>query len=98
VVNTVCDLLDEVQPSPTGSRRRLITYVADRPGHDRRYALDPTKIEVELGWRAIETFESGLAKTVRWYYENRRWWGDILDRGYRPERIGLGDKHFATPI
>jgi hypothetical protein len=59
-------LLDEIQPSPSGSRRCLITYVADRPGHDRRYAIDPAKIEVELGWRATETFESGLAKTVRW--------------------------------
>jgi dTDP-glucose 4,6-dehydratase len=69
VVNAVCDLLDEIQLSPTGSRHRLITYVADRPGHDRRYAIDPTKIEVELGWRTAETFEFGLAKTVRWYCE-----------------------------
>jgi dTDP-glucose 4,6-dehydratase len=97
VVTAVCDLLDEIQPSPIGSHRRLVTYVVDRPGHDRRYAIDPTKIEVELGWRAAETFESGLAKTVRWYCENRRWWQDILDRGYRPERIGLGAKHLASP-
>jgi dTDP-glucose 4,6-dehydratase len=90
VVNAVCDLLDEIQPCATGPRRRLISYVADRPGHDRRYAIDPTRIERELGWRAAETFESGLTKTVRWYCENRRWWQDILDRGYRPERIGLG--------
>jgi dTDP-glucose 4,6-dehydratase len=95
VVNAVCDLLDEIQPCATGPRRRLITYVTDRPGHDRRYAIDPSKIEIELGWRAAETFESGLAKSVRWYCENRRWWQDILDRGYRPERIGLGAKHFA---
>jgi dTDP-glucose 4,6-dehydratase len=97
VVNAVCDLLDEIQPSPKGSRRRLVTYVADRPEHDRRYAIDPAKIEVELGWRAAETFESGLAKTVRWYCENWRWWQDILGRGYRPERIGLGAKRFAPP-
>jgi dTDP-glucose 4,6-dehydratase len=95
VVYAVCDLLDEIQPCETGPRRRLITYVVDRPGHDRRYAIDPSKIEIELGWRAAETFESGLAKTVRWYCENRRWWQHILDRGYRPERIGLGAKHFA---
>ncbi len=92
VVVAICDFLDELQPSSAGTRRRLISYVADRPGHDRRYAIDPTKIEVELGWRATETFESGLAKTVRWYCENRRWWQDILDRGYRPERIGLAAK------
>jgi dTDP-glucose 4,6-dehydratase len=97
VVAAICDLLDEVQPSPTGPRRRLITYVADRPGHDRRYAIDPTKIQVELGWNPTETLESGLAKTVRWYCENRRWWQDILDHGYRPERIGLDTKRFAPP-
>jgi dTDP-glucose 4,6-dehydratase len=90
VVVAICDLLDEIQPSPIGLRRRLISYVVDRPAHDRRYAIDPAKIEVELGWRPVETFESGLMKTVRWYCENRRWWQDIVARGYRTMRIGLG--------
>ncbi|HEY6258187.1 MAG TPA: dTDP-glucose 4,6-dehydratase, partial [Xanthobacteraceae bacterium] len=89
VVKTICALLDEVAPSPAGARERLITFVPDRPGHDHRYAIDPTKIERELGWRAAETFESGLRKTVRWYVENRPWWQSLLDRGYQAERIGL---------
>jgi dTDP-glucose 4,6-dehydratase len=92
VVEAVCDLLDEISPaaSGSGSRRSLIDFVADRPGHDRRYAMDSSKIERELGWRAQENFESGLAKTVRWFCDNRKWWQDILDRGYRRARIGLG--------
>ena len=89
VVRSICALLDEFAPSPTGPRARLITFVSDRPGHDRRYAIDPAKIERELGWRATETFESGLRKTVRWYLDNRPWWQSILDRGYRAERLGL---------
>ncbi len=89
VVTRVCDLLDEISPSITGSRRELIRFVTDRPGHDRRYAIDPGKIERELGWRPRETFDSGLAKTVRWFCDNRAWWQDILDRGYQQTRIGL---------
>jgi dTDP-glucose 4,6-dehydratase len=89
VVKQICALLDEIAPSPAGPRERLITFVADRPGHDRRYAIDPSKIERALGWRAAETFESGLRKTVRWYVDNRPWWQGILDRGYRAERVGL---------
>jgi dTDP-glucose 4,6-dehydratase len=90
VVEKICDILDEVAPDTTGSRRSLISFVADRPGHDRRYAIDASKIERELGWRAEENFESGLSKTVRWYCENRKWWQAILDRGYQQARIGLG--------
>ncbi|MCP3472174.1 dTDP-glucose 4,6-dehydratase [Bradyrhizobium sp. CCGUVB1N3] len=90
VVEKVCELLDEIVPANTGSRRSLISFVKDRPGHDRRYAIDASKIERELGWRAEENFESGLAKTVRWYCENRKWWQAILDRGYQQARIGLG--------
>jgi dTDP-glucose 4,6-dehydratase len=90
VVEKICDILDEVAPDTTGSRRSLISFVADRPGHDRRYAIDASKIEQELGWRAEENFESGLSKTVRWYCENRKWWQAILDRGYQQARIGLG--------
>jgi dTDP-glucose 4,6-dehydratase len=89
VVQAICGLLDEIAPSAAGARARLISYVADRPGHDRRYAIDPTKIERELGWRAAETFESGLRKTVHWYVDNRAWWQSILDRGYQAQRIGL---------
>ena len=89
VVNAICDLLDDMQPSPSGSRRWLISFVADRPGHDRCYAIDPSKIERDLGWCAGETFETGLAKTVKWYLENRAWWQAILDCGYRPERVGM---------
>jgi dTDP-glucose 4,6-dehydratase len=89
VVETICDLLDELAPCADGSHRRLITFVADRPGHDRRYAIDASKLERELGWRAAETFESGIAKTVRWYIEQRPWWTAILERGYAAKRLGL---------
>ena len=91
VVQSICDLLDELEPSTSGSRHRLISFVTDRPGHDRRYGIDASKLEGELGWRAEETFETGLAKTVRWYLENRSWWQAILDRGYKAERIGLSE-------
>ncbi|PKU25441.1 dTDP-glucose 4,6-dehydratase [Telmatospirillum siberiense] len=90
VVEAVCDLLDEFSPIQEGPRRRQITFVADRPGHDRRYAIDSAKIQRELGWTPKENFESGLRKTVRWYLDNREWWKSILDRGYRAERVGLG--------
>ena len=72
-----------------GPRRRLINFVADRPGHDRRYAIDASKLERELGWQADENFESGIEKTVRWYVEQRAWWQAILGRGYDAERLGL---------
>ena len=90
VVEFICDLLDEVSPGSAGSRRGFITFVKDRPGHDRRYAIDASKLERELGWRANENFETGLTKTVRWFFDNRAWWQNILDRGYQQKRIGLG--------
>ncbi|GGI29536.1 dTDP-glucose 4,6-dehydratase [Bradyrhizobium guangdongense] len=90
VVESICDLLDQMSPRAAGSRRGLISFVADRPGHDRRYAIDASKLERELGWRADENFESGLAKTVRWFFDNKQWWLAILDRGYQQKRIGLG--------
>ena len=90
VVESICDLLDQMSPRAAGSRRGLISFVADRPGHDRRYAIDASKLERELGWRADENFESGLAKTVRWFFDNKQWWQAILDRGYQQKRIGLG--------
>lgn len=89
VVEAICDALDARVPLPDGrSRRELITFVADRPGHDRRYAIDPSKIERELGWRATETFESGLARTVDWYLANDWWWRPIREDSYRGERLG----------
>jgi dTDP-glucose 4,6-dehydratase len=88
VVKAICAMLDEIVPSSAGPRERLITFVSDRPGHDRRYAIDPSKIEHELGWTAAESFEAGLRQTVRWFVHNQRWSQSILDRGYRAERIG----------
>jgi dTDP-glucose 4,6-dehydratase len=90
VVQTICSLLDRHHPSNLGARERLIAFVTDRPGHDRRYAIDASKIESELGWRASETFETGIEKTVRWYLDQRSWWQAILDRGYQAKRIGVG--------
>jgi len=88
VVRAICDLLDELAPA-VQLRQELITFVADRPGHDARYAMDITKISTELGWRPAETFESGLRKTVRWYLENRSWWEDIRSGRYQGQRLGL---------
>jgi dTDP-glucose 4,6-dehydratase len=82
IVRTICDLVDELAPRP-GSRRDLITYVKDRPGHDRRYAMDARKIERELGWKPQATFESGIRKTVRWYLENETWVRDVTSGSYR---------------
>lgn len=89
VVEGICDLLDEISPRTAGSRRSLITFVIDRPGHDRRYAIDASKLERELGWKAEEHFESGIEKTVRWYVDQQPWWRAILDGGYTASRVGL---------
>ncbi|MBI1904816.1 MAG: dTDP-glucose 4,6-dehydratase [Rhodocyclales bacterium] len=83
IVHTVCALLDELRPDPAGSYARLITYVTDRPGHDRRYAIDARKIERELGWRPAETFESGIRKTVAWYLFNQDWVANVQSGAYR---------------
>jgi dTDP-glucose 4,6-dehydratase len=83
IVQTICDLVDEASPRAGTSRRDLITFVKDRPGHDRRYAMDARKIERELGWRPKETFESGILKTVRWYLENEAWVRDVTSGSYR---------------
>jgi dTDP-glucose 4,6-dehydratase len=91
VVETICDILDRKRPLPDGgSRRALISFVDDRPGHDRRYAIDPAKIESELGWRAAESFESGLEKTVDWYLGNEWWWRPIREGKYAGDRLGKG--------
>lgn len=87
VVQKVCDLLDELVPADR-PRRELITFVADRPGHDHRYAIDATKLETELGWRAQENFETGLRKTVEWYLANRAWW-EPLRQAYTGQRLGV---------
>lgn len=93
VVQRLCDILDRLRPR-TGQppRRSLITYVADRPGHDRRYAINCTKIEKVLGWRAEETFETGLEKTVRWYLDNATWWKPLREKVYSGQRLGLEEK------
>ena len=83
IVTTVCGLLDEMRPDPAGSHSRLITHVADRPGHDRRYAIDARKIERELGWKPAETFETGIRKTVRWYLDNADWVAHVQSGAYR---------------
>ena len=88
VVETICDLLDELAPSAEGSHRDLIAFVADRPGHDRRYAIDATKIEAELGWRARETFDTGIRKTVEWYLARADWWAPLRE-AYDGRRLGL---------
>jgi len=88
VVERICDVLDNLRPNGE-SRRSLITYVPDRPGHDRRYAIDPGKIETELGWRAEKTFDSGIAATVEWYLNNEWWWRPLREKVYAGNRLGL---------
>jgi dTDP-glucose 4,6-dehydratase len=101
VVEKICDALDELRPAAK-PRRSLITHVADRPGHDRRYAIDPTKIETELGWRPAETFDSGIAKTVTWYLDNEAWWRPLRQSVYSGARLGLlpadRDSSAETPV
>jgi len=88
VVEKVCEVLDSLRPAAR-PRRELIAFVEDRPGHDRRYALDPAKIETELGWRAEESFDSGIERTVRWYLDNEGWWRPLREGVYGGERLGL---------
>jgi dTDP-glucose 4,6-dehydratase len=89
VVERICAILDEARPRKAGQHRNLISYVADRPGHDLRYAIDATKLERELGWRAEETFDTGVEKTVRWYIDNEWWWRPLREKVYAGERLGL---------
>jgi dTDP-glucose 4,6-dehydratase len=92
VVRNICRLLDELSPRPGMSRyEEQIDFVADRPGHDYRYAIDSTKIRNELGWKPIETFETGLRRTVEWYLANSSWWKPILTGEYRGQRLGSAD-------
>jgi dTDP-glucose 4,6-dehydratase len=90
VVRQICALLDELRPDPSiGAREKLISFVVDRPGHDFRYAIDPSKIANELGWSPQETFDSGIRKTVKWYLDNPAWWGRVRSGVYRGERLGV---------
>lgn len=90
IVDTLCDLLDELLPhSPHRPHRGLKTFVKDRPGHDRRYAIDAGKIQRELGWVPQETFQTGIRKTVAWYLEHQAWCRRVMDGSYRGERLGL---------
>ncbi|AMO98687.1 dTDP-glucose 4,6-dehydratase [Collimonas arenae] len=82
VVHTLCDILDELDPKAGGSYRDQITYVTDRPGHDRRYAIDARKIERELGWKPVETFDTGIRKTIQWYLANQEWVKDVQSGDY----------------
>lgn len=89
VVQTICDLLEEKAPRRNGAGyRELITFVEDRPGHDRRYAMDSSKLERDLGWTPSESFETGLARTIDWYLANRWWWEPIRQGTYGGERLG----------
>ncbi len=94
VVHKICDLLDSKAPEKRQgslkSYRNLISFVADRPGHDKRYAIDSTKLMTELGWRPLENFDSGMDKTVQWFLDNESWWKPILDKKYSGERLGTG--------
>ena len=83
-METICSILDEFCPNDASvPHRKLITYVKDRPGHDRRYAIDARKIEREIGWKPLETFESGIRKTIQWYLDNQEWVKEVTSGGYR---------------
>ena len=88
VVEAICDILDEKRPMESGSRRDLIEFVTDRPGHDKRYAIDASKIKSDLGWTPEESFQSGLKKTIDWYLDNEWWWGPIRSGSYDGTRLG----------
>ena len=90
VVHAICDALDRLRPRADGKPyREQIAFVADRPGHDHRYAIDPTKLDRELGWRASESFDTGIEKTIAWYLANEAWWAPILARSDAGQRLGL---------
>ena len=88
VVETICTILDELKPREEASYKDLISFVADRPGHDKRYAIDATKLETELGWKAQETFDTGIRRTIQWYLDNDWWWRPIREGRYNGERLG----------
>ena len=89
LVQTLCAILERLQPRASGSYTDLIAFVADRPGHDARYAIDSTRIRNELGWQPSVTIDEGLEKTVRWYLDNEDWWRPLLDRSGVGQRLGI---------
>ena len=97
VVERICAIMDELQPRGR-PHNRLISFVQDRPGHDKRYAIDATKIEREIGWKPSESFETGIRKTVDWYINNRAWWQPLRKDVYRGERLGLPGARAGTPV
>ena len=97
VVNAICALLDEARPNRKSPHSTLISFVKDRPGHDHRYAMDSTKISSQIGWKAAESFDSGLRKTVAWYLANRWWWEPIWARRYHGERLGMAARPEPNP-
>lgn len=103
VVETICGVLDTLQPARMGelhvqSFKELITFVPDRPGHDKRYAIDATKIRTELGWVPKESFDSGIVKTIQWYLDNPKWWRPIRDKKYAGQRLGTTQPTVGTRL
>ena len=92
IVKTICDIMDELKPSKNGSYRDLISFVNDRPGHDKRYAVDSTKLKNTLKWKPRESFQSGIKKTIKWYLNNEDWWRKIQKNNYHQQRLGLKNK------
>ena len=88
VVNTICDILDDLRPKAQGKYSDQIVFVTDRPGHDLRYAIDSDKLQKELGWKAEENFDTGIRKTVQWYLDNAWWWKPIREKKYAGQRLG----------
>ena len=92
IVKIICDIMDEIKPSKNGSYRNLITFVDDRPGHDKRYAVDSSKLQNTLKWEPKESFQSGIKKTIEWYLNNEEWWRKIQRNNYNQQRLGLKNK------
>ena len=92
IVKIICDIMDELKPSKNGSYRNLITFVDDRPGHDKRYAVDSSKLQNTLKWEPKESFQSGIKKTIEWYLNNEKWWRKIQRNNYNQQRLGLKNK------
>jgi dTDP-glucose 4,6-dehydratase len=88
IVNIICEMLDDLKPLKNGTYKDLISFVPDRPGHDTRYAINSTKIQNKIGWRPLESFKTGIRKTIKWYLNNEDWWSSIVDGVYNQDRLG----------